>query len=65
MLCNHRLTIGTGGQLNSSVRASNVFVYGTLVGTIEAREFVEIKKGGQLIGYLTAVSLTIEHGAYF
>ena len=61
----HRLTVGRGGQLNSEVTAREVIVYGNVSGNLRARDRVEIKKDGQVIGDITTTRISIEEGAYF
>lgn len=61
----HRLTVGRGAQLNSEINAREVIVYGTASGNLRARDRVEIKKDGQVIGDITTTRISIEDGAYF
>jgi cytoskeletal protein CcmA (bactofilin family) len=61
----HRLTVGRTGQLNSEINAREVVVYGNASGNLRARERVEIKKDGQVIGDITTTRISIEEGAYF
>jgi cytoskeletal protein CcmA (bactofilin family) len=42
-----------------------VIVYGNASGNLRARDRVEIKKDGQLIGDITTARISIEDGAYF
>ncbi len=65
LLRGHRLTVGRGAQLNSEINAREVIVYGTASGNLRARERVEIKKDGQVIGDITTARISIEDGAYF
>lgn len=62
---NNRLTVGRGAQLNSEINAREVIVYGTASGNLRARDRVEIKKDGQVIGDITTTRISIEDGAYF
>ena len=61
----HRLTVGRSGQLSSEVTAREVIVYGNASGNLRARDRVEIKKDGQVIGDITTTRISIEEGAYF
>jgi cytoskeletal protein CcmA (bactofilin family) len=61
----HRLTVGRGGQLNSEVTAREVIVYGNVSGNLRARDRVEIKKDGRVIGDIATARISIEDGAYF
>src|ERR1700674_3400268 len=61
----HRLTVGRTAQLNSEITAREVIVYGNASGNLRARDRVEIKKDGQVIGDITTARISIEDGAYF
>jgi cytoskeletal protein CcmA (bactofilin family) len=61
----HRLIVGRTANLNSEITASEVIVYGNASGNLRARDRVEIKKDGQLIGDITTARISIEDGAYF
>jgi cytoskeletal protein CcmA (bactofilin family) len=61
----HRLTIGRSARLQSEVNAREVVVYGHASGNLHARERVEIKKDGEVIGDITTSRISIEDGAYF
>jgi cytoskeletal protein CcmA (bactofilin family) len=60
-----RLTIGRTAELNSEVTAGEVIVYGKLTGNLCARDRVEIKKDGSVIGDITTTRVSIEDGADF
>jgi cytoskeletal protein CcmA (bactofilin family) len=60
-----RLTVGRTAQLNSEITAREVIVYGSASGNLRARDRVEIKKDGQVIGDITTTRISIEEGAYF
>ena len=60
-----KLTIGPTAKLNSEVRAREVVVYGSVEGNLNARDRVEIKKDGSVMGDITTVRISIEDGAYF
>ncbi len=61
----HRLTVGRTANLNSEINAREVIVYGNASGNLRARDRVEIKKDGQVIGDITTARISIEDGAYF
>jgi len=61
----NRLTVGRTAQLNSEITAREVIVYGNASGNLRARDRVEIKKDGQVIGDITTSRISIEDGAYF
>jgi cytoskeletal protein CcmA (bactofilin family) len=60
-----RLTIGRTAELNSEVTAGEVIVYGKLTGNLCARDRVEIKKDGSVIGDIITTRVSIEDGADF
>lgn len=61
----HRLTVGRTAELKSEISAREVVVYGNASGNLRARDRVEIKKDGQVIGDITTTRISIEDGAYF
>lgn len=61
----NRLTVGVGGQVEGSIKAREIVVYGVIHGNIEAGERVEIKKNAKVIGDLRASRPVIEDEAYF
>jgi cytoskeletal protein CcmA (bactofilin family) len=60
-----RLTAGRSAQLNSEVVAREVVIYGKVTGNLRARDRVEIKKDGSVVGDITTARISIEDGAYF
>lgn len=60
-----RLTVGRTGVLNSEVIAREVIVYGKVTGNVRARDRVEIKKDGEVVGDITTARISVEDGAYF
>lgn len=61
----HRLTVGRTAELHSEISAREVVVYGNASGNLKARDRVEIKKDGQVIGDISTSRISIEDGAYF
>jgi cytoskeletal protein CcmA (bactofilin family) len=61
----HRLTIGADGQVKAEIRARQVVILGTVSGNVVAREKVEIRRSGHVVGDLKAGAIAIEEGAYF
>jgi cytoskeletal protein CcmA (bactofilin family) len=64
-LRNHCLTVGPQGQVKAAIEASRVIVQGAVTGNITARERIEIRKTGRVLGDLVAPGIAIEDGAYF
>jgi cytoskeletal protein CcmA (bactofilin family) len=61
----HRLTIGTHGKVNATVKAREIVVLGSLHGNVETRDKVEIRKEAKLVGDIRTARIVIEDGAYF
>jgi cytoskeletal protein CcmA (bactofilin family) len=59
------LTVGAGGQVKAEIHARQVIIHGKVTGNISAREKVEIRKTGHVLGDLTTAGVAIEDGAYF
>ena len=58
------IIIGTQGKVEGNVCASEVLVYGTIVGNIEAQR-LELKKGAALNGDIIVQQFTAEQGSKF
>jgi len=61
----HELTVGSTAQLHSEIHASEVIVYGKVVGNLHARERVDVKKDGSVTGDISTARISIEDGAHF
>ena len=61
----HRLTVGTGGRVAGEITAREVVIYGQVDAEIRARDRVELKKGGSLVGDVATARIAIEEGGYF
>jgi cytoskeletal protein CcmA (bactofilin family) len=61
----HELTVGPNAQLNSEIHAGQVIVYGKVVGNVHARERVDVKTNGSIIGDISTARISIEDGAHF
>jgi cytoskeletal protein CcmA (bactofilin family) len=64
-LNDHCLTVGPEGRVKAEIRARQVVVQGSVIGNIEAREKVDIRRSGNVVGDLVAATVAIEDGAYF
>src|SRR5712692_694535 len=60
-----KLTVGASAKVTADVVAREVVVYGTVKGNLRARDRIEIKKDGSVVGDLTTARIMIEDGAYF
>ena len=61
----HCLTVGTEGKVKAEIRARQVVILGSVAGNIAAREKVEIRRSGHVVGDLKAAAVAIEEGAFF
>ena len=60
-----KLTVGASAKLTADIVAREVVVYGNVKGNLRARDRIEIKKDGSVVGDLTTARIMIEDGAYF
>ena len=60
-----KLTIGASARVTADIIAREVVVYGNVKGNLRARDRIEIKKDGSVVGDLTTARIMIEDGAYF
>ncbi len=60
-----KLTVGASAKLTADVTAREVVVFGSVKGNLRARDRIEIKKDGSVVGDLTTARIMIEDGAYF
>ena len=64
-LQDHCLTVGSHGQVKAEIHARRVIVHGAVSGNISARDKIEIRKTGRVMGDLVSPGIAIEDGAYF
>lgn len=64
-LDDRKLTVGASAKVTADVIAREVVVYGNVKGNLQARDRIEIKKDGSVVGDLTTARIMIEDGAYF
>lgn len=60
-----KLTVGPSAKVTADVVAREIVVYGSVKGNLRARDRIEIKKDGSVVGDLTTARIMIEDGAYF
>jgi len=60
-----KLTIGASAKVTADIIAREGVVYGNVKGNLRARDRIEIKKDGSVVGDLTTARIMIEDGAYF
>jgi cytoskeletal protein CcmA (bactofilin family) len=61
----HQLTVGAAAHLNSEIHAGGVVVYGKVVGNLHARDRVDVKTDGSVVGDISTARISIEDGAHF
>ncbi len=64
-LDDRKLTVGASARVTADLIAREVIVYGNVKGNLRARDRIEIKKDGSVVGDLTTARIMIEDGAYF
>ncbi len=64
-LDDHCLTVGTEGRVKAEIHARQVIILGSITGNLTAREKIEIRRTGHVVGDLVAATVAIEEGAYF
>ncbi len=64
-LKNHCVTVGPNGQVKANINARQVSAHGSVTGNISARDKIEIRRTGRVVGDLRAAAIGIEEGAYF
>ena len=64
-LSNHNLTVGPNGRVHANLHAKEITVLGKVQGNVKAKDKLEIRKSGSLIGDIITARITIEDGAYF
>jgi cytoskeletal protein CcmA (bactofilin family) len=61
----HRLTIGSNGKVQATIKAREVVIVGAVRGNIEATDKLDIRKDAKLVGDVKTARIVIEDGAYF
>ena len=61
----HCVTVGANGQVKAEIRARQAVILGALTGKVTAKEKVEIRRSGHLVGDLSTGAVAIEEGAFF
>jgi cytoskeletal protein CcmA (bactofilin family) len=64
-LNDHCLTVGAEGHVKAEIHARQVIIQGSVTGNVAAREKIEIRRTGHVVGDLVAATVAIEEGAYF
>ncbi len=61
----HCVTIGPQGRVKAEVRARLVVIHGSVEGKVTARDKIDLRRSGNVVGDLVSASVSIEEGAYF
>jgi cytoskeletal protein CcmA (bactofilin family) len=62
-LPDHTLTIGPNATVMADINAKIVTIFGTVIGTVVAREKVDIRKSASVEGSLTCGRMAVQEGA--
>jgi cytoskeletal protein CcmA (bactofilin family) len=60
-----KLTVGASARIVADINATEIVVYGSVKGNLNAPNRIEIRKEGSVIGDLTTARIMIEDGANF
>jgi cytoskeletal protein CcmA (bactofilin family) len=63
--CSGTVFVASGGQASAVVKADGVIVLGSLSGSVEASNQIDIRKSASLTGDVKCARINIEDGAYF
>jgi cytoskeletal protein CcmA (bactofilin family) len=63
-LPDHTLTVGPNATILATVNAKAVLVFGSVVGTINAKERVDVRKSGSIEGTVTCARIAVQEGAH-
>ena len=61
----NKITIGTTGRVQASIKAREVVIFGQVQGNVEASDKVDIRREAKLVGDITTARISIEDGALF
>ena len=60
----HMLTIGPNATILADIVAKSLTVFGSVIGTITAREKVDLRKSGSVEGTVTCGRIAMQEGAH-
>lgn len=63
-LPDHTLTVLPNAAIDADIAAKAVVVFGSVAGSVTAREKLEIRKSGSVTGHVVCPRLSIQEGAY-
>ena len=59
------LIVGEGGELEGDLRVGQIFISGTVRGTIRAAKKIQISSRGKVFAEIDTPALVVEDGAFF
>ena len=59
----HTLTIGPNAKIEAGITAKNVTIFGSVTGTITAREKVDVRSSATVQGTVTCGRIAVQEGA--
>ena len=62
-LPDHTLTVGPNATILADVNAKVVTIFGSVIGTVTAKEKIDIRKGGSVEGNVTCARIAVQDGA--
>jgi cytoskeletal protein CcmA (bactofilin family) len=62
-LPDHVLTLGPNAMIMADITVRVATIFGTVIGSIAAREKIDLRKGGSLEGQVTCARLVVQDGA--
>ena len=62
---NSIVTVGPNAKVKAEISAREVVVYGKVIGNLHARDRVDVRKDGSVVGDISTARITIEDGAQF
>jgi cytoskeletal protein CcmA (bactofilin family) len=63
-LPNHKLTVGPHGRIKADIKAREILMLGTVEGSVQVQEKVEVRSTTQFVGDIKASRMILEEGAY-
>jgi cytoskeletal protein CcmA (bactofilin family) len=64
-LPDHTLTIGPNANVKADIVAKTLIVFGTVLGTVTARDRIDIRRGATVEGEISCTRIGIQDGASF
>ena len=59
------LIVGEGGEVEGDIRVGQIFISGTVKGTIRAAKKIQISSKGKVFAEIDTPALVVEDGAFF